>query len=72
VHFVDDGVDSGPIIAQRAVPVLDDDTESTLGARILEQEHEVFGEVLRYIAADRVRIVRSLDGKRSKVRILPA
>ena len=72
VHFVDEGVDSGPIIAQRAVPVLDDDTESTLGARILEQEHEVFVEVLRYIAADRVRIVRSLDGKRAKVRILPA
>lgn len=72
VHFVDEGVDSGPIIAQRAVPVLDDDTESTLGARILEQEHEVFVEVLRYIAADRVRIVRSPDGKRSKVRILPA
>jgi phosphoribosylglycinamide formyltransferase-1 len=72
VHFVDEGVDSGPIIAQRAVPVLDDDTESSLGARILEQEHEVFVEVLRYIAADRVRIVRSPDGKRSKVRILPA
>ena len=39
IHFVDEGTDSGPIIAQAAVPVLDDDTEDTLGARVLEQEH---------------------------------
>jgi phosphoribosylglycinamide formyltransferase-1 len=71
VHFVDEGVDSGPIIAQRAVPVFDDDTEETLGARILEQEHQVYVEVLRLIAADRVRIIAGSDGQRSRVRILP-
>ncbi len=71
VHFVDEGVDSGPIIAQRAVPVLDDDDEASLGARILEQEHALFVEVLRWIAADRVRIERH-DGARSRVRVLPA
>jgi phosphoribosylglycinamide formyltransferase-1 len=71
VHFVDEGVDSGPIIAQRAVPVLDDDTESSLGERILEQEHQVYVEVLRLIAAGRVSVIPSENGKRSKVRILP-
>jgi phosphoribosylglycinamide formyltransferase-1 len=71
VHFVDEGVDTGPIIAQRAVPVLDDDDEGTLGARILEQEHALFVEVLRWIAADRVRIERR-DGARPRVRVLQA
>ena len=71
VHFVDEGVDSGPIIAQRAVPVLDDDTESSLGERILEQEHQVYVEVLRLIAAGRVSVIPSENGKRSKVRIQP-
>lgn len=42
VHFVDEGVDTGPIIAQRAVPVLEGDTEETLAARILEQEHDLY------------------------------
>lgn len=42
VHFVDEGTDSGPIILQAAVPVLDDDTEETLGARVLEQEHIIY------------------------------
>jgi phosphoribosylglycinamide formyltransferase-1 len=72
VHFVQEGVDAGPIIAQRAVPVLDDDTESSLGARILEQEHQVYVEVLRWLASDRVRVVPGVDGKRAKVRVLPA
>jgi phosphoribosylglycinamide formyltransferase-1 len=44
VHFVDEGVDSGVIIVQRTVPVLDDDTEETLSARILEQEHLAYAE----------------------------
>ena len=46
VHFVDEGLDTGPIIAQRAVPVLPDDTETTLAARILAQEHELYVEAL--------------------------
>ena len=54
VHFVDDGVDSGPIIAQRAVPVLDGDDEATLGARVHAAEHELFVSVLADIAAGRV------------------
>jgi len=69
VHFVDEGVDSGPIIAQRAVPVLDDDTEATLAARILQQEHQVYVEVLRLLAAGRIEIVPGSNGQRNRVRI---
>ena len=54
VHFVDEGVDSGPIIAQRAVPVLDGDDEASLAARIHAAEHELFVAVLADIAAGRV------------------
>jgi phosphoribosylglycinamide formyltransferase-1 len=54
VHFVDSGVDSGPIIAQQAVNVLEDDTLETLRARILEQEHRVFVEALKKIAAGQI------------------
>jgi phosphoribosylglycinamide formyltransferase-1 len=46
VHFVDEGVDTGPIITQRAVPVLDDDTEETLAARILVEEHKAYPEAV--------------------------
>jgi phosphoribosylglycinamide formyltransferase-1 len=49
VHFVDDTLDGGPIIAQRAVPVLDNDSEETLSARILEQEHILYAEALRMV-----------------------
>jgi phosphoribosylglycinamide formyltransferase-1 len=51
VHFVDAGVDTGPIIAQACVPVLDDDDEQRLHARILEQEHALLPEVARMLAA---------------------
>ncbi|MFH0794912.1 MAG: phosphoribosylglycinamide formyltransferase [bacterium] len=54
VHFVDDGVDTGPIIAQRAVEVKDDDTPETLAARILEQEHDLYWRVLQGIAEGRI------------------
>lgn len=47
VHLVDAGLDSGPIVAQRTVPVLDGDTPRTLAARILEQEHLAYPEALR-------------------------
>lgn len=56
VHFVDEGMDTGPIIIQRAVPVLDDDTPESLHARIQEQEHIAYPEALRLIAAGRTRI----------------
>lgn len=66
VHFVDAGVDTGPIIAQRVVPVLDDDDEHRLSQRILEQEHQILVEVLRWIAAGRVQVT-SGAGTRPRV-----
>jgi len=57
VHFVDEGVDTGPIIIQAVVPVLDDDTADTLAARILEQEHKIYPEAIRRFAEGRLKIV---------------
>ncbi|WP_240986774.1 phosphoribosylglycinamide formyltransferase [Acididesulfobacillus acetoxydans] len=51
VHFVDEGLDSGPIIAQEAVPVLPQDTEETLSARILTVEHRLYPEAVRLLAS---------------------
>ncbi len=65
VHFVDRGVDTGPIILQRAVPVLDEDTPDTLAARILKAEHLAYPEAIRLFAEG--RLVR--EGRR--VRVLP-
>jgi phosphoribosylglycinamide formyltransferase 1 len=65
VHFVDEGVDSGPIVLQAAVPVLDDDTEDTLAARILEQEHRIYPAALRALAEGRLRI----EGRRVLLQI---
>lgn len=56
VHFVDAGTDSGPIILQKVVPVLDDDTEDTLAERILTEEHKALPEALRLWAAGRLQI----------------
>jgi phosphoribosylglycinamide formyltransferase-1 len=56
VHFVDDGVDTGPIVLQSAVPVRDDDTEETLAARILVEEHRLYPEAIRLYAEGRLRI----------------
>lgn len=56
VHFVDEGMDTGPIILQKTVPVLDDDTAETLHARIQEQEHTAYPEALRLIAERRLTI----------------
>jgi len=47
VHFVDEGMDTGPIIIQAVVPVLDSDTEDTLSARILKQEHRIFSRAIQ-------------------------
>jgi len=56
VHFVDEQVDHGPIIAQRAVPVLPGDTEKDLHARIHEQEHVLFPEVVKAFAHGRLHV----------------
>ncbi|HXG15054.1 MAG TPA: phosphoribosylglycinamide formyltransferase [Calidithermus sp.] len=65
VHFVDEGVDSGPIILQAAVPVEPDDTEETLSARILAEEHRLYPEAVRLYAEGRLQV----EGRR--VRVLP-
>src|SRR5206468_11102437 len=56
VHFVTPSVDSGPIIVQAAVPVLPDDTEQTLAARVLQEEHRVLPETVRWFLDGRLRI----------------
>lgn len=56
VHLVTPGVDEGPIIAQAAIPVLADDTEDSLGARVLEQEHALYPAALALVAGGRVRV----------------
>jgi phosphoribosylglycinamide formyltransferase 1 len=63
VHFVDEGTDTGPIIAQAVVPVLPDDDEAALGQRILAQEHRIYPWVLKLIAEGRVH----RDGRRVRV-----
>lgn len=55
VHFVDEGLDSGPIILQEAVPVLPDDTEDSLSARILQVEHRLYPEAVRLVAQGKVQ-----------------
>ncbi len=63
VHFVDEGTDSGPIILQKVVPVMDDDTEDTLADRILVQEHIAMPEALKLWSENRLQI----DGRRVRV-----
>jgi phosphoribosylglycinamide formyltransferase-1 len=65
VHFADDRYDTGPIILQRVVPVLDDDTPEVLAARVFAAECEAYPEALRLIAEKRLRV----EGRR--VRVLP-
>jgi phosphoribosylglycinamide formyltransferase-1 len=56
VHFVDEGTDSGPILIQAAVPVLDGDTEESLSARILVQEHRIYPRAIQLVAEGRAQI----------------
>jgi phosphoribosylglycinamide formyltransferase 1 len=56
VHFVDEGLDSGPIILQSCVPVLQGDNEETLAARILEQEHIIYPEAVRLFVEGKLKI----------------
>ncbi len=65
VHFVDQGVDTGPIVLQAAVPVEQDDTPQILADRILKEEHRIYPEAVRLFFQDRLRV----EGRR--VRILP-
>lgn len=60
VHFVTPELDHGPIIAQAAVPVLDDDTPDTLAARILKQEHQIYPRAVRWFIEGRLR---EIDGR---------
>ncbi len=64
VHFVDNEYDNGPIIMQRAVPVIENDTAHTLAARVFEQECEIYPAAIRKIATGKV----SVDGRRVIVR----
>lgn len=57
VHFVDEGTDTGPIIIQAVVPVLDDDTEETLSARIQKEEHRIYPEAVNLFAQGRLTVV---------------
>jgi phosphoribosylglycinamide formyltransferase-1 len=56
VHYVDEGLDSGPVILQATVPVYQDDTEETLSARILQEEHRIYPEAIGLHLANRLRI----------------
>lgn len=56
VHFVDEGMDTGPIIIQAAVPVFQDDTEETLSERILRLEHKIYPEAIRLFSEGRIEV----------------
>jgi len=68
VHLVDEGTDTGPILGQRAVPVLDSDDRDSLAARILVEEHALLVDVLGKIAASGLGIATGPDGVRPRVR----
>lgn len=68
VHFVDAGTDTGPIIAQAAVPVLEGDDAEKLRLRILEQEHRLLVSVLQWFSEGRVELVQNAGG-RPRVRV---
>lgn len=56
VHFADEGVDTGPIIIQAVVPVLPDDTEDSLAARILTEEHKIYPQAIQWYAEERLEV----------------
>jgi phosphoribosylglycinamide formyltransferase-1 len=64
VHLVEEGLDTGPVVLQAAVPVRDDDTEETLAARILVEEHRLYPEAIRLVAEDRLVV----SGRRVRIR----
>ena len=64
VHFVDDGIDTGPIIIQDVVKVKDDDTEVSLSKRILAKEHKIYPEAVRLYAKGKIKVL----GRRTKIK----
>ncbi|MGA2332870.1 MAG: phosphoribosylglycinamide formyltransferase [Syntrophales bacterium] len=64
VHFADEGVDSGPIIIQAIVPAYDDDTEDTLAARILREEHRIYPQAIQFYAEGRIEV----SGRKVRIR----
>jgi phosphoribosylglycinamide formyltransferase-1 len=64
VHFVDAGIDTGPIVLQEAVPVLDDDTPETLLARIQRKEHVIYVKALQWLAEERLEVI----GRRVRIK----
>ena len=68
VHMVDAELDHGPVVVQAAVPVLPEDTEESLSARILEQEHRIYPLAVRWLCEDRLEV----DGRRVHLRDEPA
>ena len=64
VHFVDEGMDTGPIIIQAAVPVYHDDTEETLSERILNLEHKIYPEAIQLFSEGRLEV----DGRMVKIK----
>jgi phosphoribosylglycinamide formyltransferase-1 len=67
VHLIDEGVDTGPIVLQAAVPVRENDTEASLAARILVEEHRLYPEAIRLYAEGRLEVV----GRRVRVQGAP-
>ncbi len=63
IHFVDDGVDTGPIITQRCVPVFEDDTPETLAERVSKEEHKAIVEAIKLFAENRLEI----EGRRVRI-----
>jgi len=67
VHFVDEGLDSGPIILQAVVPVMDEDDEHALAERILREEHRIYSEAIRLVLNEEIEIVgRRVVRKKAK------
>ena len=64
VHFIDEGMDTGPIIIQAAVPLLQDDTEETLSERILKLEHEIYPEAIKLFSEGRIDV----EGRRVRIK----
>jgi len=63
VHFVDGGVDTGPIIIQAVVPILDTDNDDTLSARILDQEHKIYPQAIQWFAQGKLKV----DGRKVSI-----
>jgi phosphoribosylglycinamide formyltransferase-1 len=64
VHFVDEGMDTGPIIIQAAVPVLQNDTEETLSERILRYEHKIYPEAIRLFSEGKIEV----EGRKVRIK----